>query len=346
MSSTKKHGQRYLINGFPFLREAYEKGLPEYEYVETTPKNTRSNADYYIKNLISFRKMMNSGRIKDFDVVHLNNWENFALYKKMRDQVSIAESHAFHPGLDLKKGLAESEWWKKTAAYCCGAPLIHKAIRNSMKNFDLYYVAIPNILEAAKTLRSDAKWLPNPIDTDIFKTSKETFDVEGDPAIFFPTRIHRMKEPDKGFDMFLKIKKRFPKAKLHLIRYPDRHCQYNFYKSYLDRMQKDIVWHPFVDRKDLPKFYSSFDLILGAFGKGLLNLVELEAMACKATVLTYDRYEFVKKDLNELPKLAIRLLDDSGYKKQYARKSYEYVTRVHSIPSVCRLHMKNIKNVS
>ncbi len=349
MPQTKKLRSAYLINGFPFLKEAFEKGMHNYRYVDTTPKNTKSNAEYYIRNLMDFRKLMSSGKIKDYDVVHLNNWENFIQYKKFRDkdsQVSIAESHAFHPGLDLKKGLAESEWWKKTAAYCCGAPFIHKAIQNSMKNFDIYYVAIPNLLETARTIRNDAKWLPNPIDTDIFKPSKDKFEVEGDPAIFFPTRIHKMKEPDKGFDMFLNIKKHFPKAKLHLIRYPDRYCQYSFYKPYLDKMQKDIVWHPFVDRKDLPKFYSSFDMILGAFGKGLLNLVELEAMACKATVLTYDSYEFVKKDLNELPKFAIRLLDDSQFKKKYTRKSYEYLMKSHSIASVCKLHAQNIKNVS
>jgi glycosyltransferase involved in cell wall biosynthesis len=310
------------------------------------PRNTKSSFEFYIRDILGFRKLMASGKIKKYDVVHINDWENFIQYKKENpNQVSIAESHAFHLGLDLRKGLADSEWWKKTAVYSLGGPVFHSLTKKNIKKFDIYYVAIPNLLETAKTIREDAIWLPNPIDTDIFHNSINKFEVQGDPAIFFPTRIHRMKEPDKGFDMFFKIKKHFPNAKLHLIKYPDRFCQYNLYKSYLDKLKKDIVWHSFVDRKDLPKFYSSFDLVLGAFGKGLLNLVELEAMACKATVLTYDRYEFVKKELHELPDLGIKLLSDNKFKKRYSLKSYEYVTNVHGIKNVCKIHEKNIKSV-
>lgn len=334
------------MNGFPFLSEAYKKGLPKYEYYNIAPLNTKSDFEYYIKDILGFRQLMTSGKIKEYNVVHINNWENFIQYKKMSNQVSIAESHAFHLGLDLRKGLADSEWWKKTVVYGLGGPIFHKLTQRNIKNFDLYYVAIPNLLETAKTIRSDAQWLPNPIDTGIFKKSRTQFEVEGDPAIFFPTRIHKMKEPDKGFEIFLKIKKHFPKAKLHLIRYPDRYCQYNVYKPYLDKMQKDIIWHPFVDRKDLPKFYNSFDLILGAFGKGLLNLVELEAMACNATVVTYDKYEFVKKELNELPEFAIDLLTRPTLKKHYTQQSYGYVINVHSPKNVCKLHLKNLRAVN
>jgi len=333
--------KKYLVNGFPFITEAFEKYKSnEYRYEYIGP---RDSSFYYLRNIWAIRKLILSRKIEDYDVIHFNNWENFLQYKKIPGQVIIAESHAFHLGLHKTLALADATPGRRLFAQMMGASLLHKKIRERIKKFDIYYVAIPNLLDEAKKIREDAKWLPNPIDTTIFKPAKQMLKMEGDPAIFFPTRLHQMKEPEKGFAIFMHIAKEYPSAKLHLIRYPEQYSQYQLYEPYLQKLSKYIVWHPFINRADLPQFYRSFDLILGAFGKGLLNLVELEAMACNSTVLTFDKYELVKKSMPELPGFALDLLSKPAMKRQYTKKCYEYVHAAHSIETVYKKHKKYLE---
>ncbi len=295
----------------------------------------------FLSDFLEVRQKAKSGELDKYDVVHINNWFNFLLVRYRRPgQVWIAESHAFHLGLDFWGATADSSLPLKMfgAVFCY--PL-HLLLRRSIKKFDLYYVAIPNLLEKAKEVRPDATWLPNPVSGS--PVTRKLGKMEGRPAIFYPTRLHRMKSPEFGFVIFDKILERYPEAKLHLIRYHPNHSQYAHYRSLLKRYEQYIVWHDFVPREQLPAFYASFDIVLGAFGKGLLNLVELEAMTVGAPVVSYDRYEFIKRELDELPSFAVELLEDEKKRKAYAREGRAYVARAHNPATVGKTYLKNVR---
>lgn len=337
-----KH-MKVLINNFDFVSEAIKKYLPDYEFHSIF---TKSRWKYnYILDYFELRKLFRKGVFEEYDVIHINNWTNFLLIKyKLPHQVWIAESHGSHPGLDLGEGLA---YTNKIISWLLYVPILltHYFVRRSIKKFDIYFVAIPNILDKAKNIREDATWLPNPISDDFFNSTPK-LKFEHYPAIFFPSRLHPMKMPEIGFEIFDKILKKYPDAKLHLIRYPDYANNNNQYKDYLIKYSSNIVWHNFYSRSELPDVYCSFDLILGAFlvKNDRLNLVELEAMASGGVVLSYDTREFMKTKISDFPNRAISLIENKKMRIQYIKDSREYVNRVHSAKSIACMYSSKVEN--
>jgi glycosyltransferase involved in cell wall biosynthesis len=333
----------YLINGFQHMYDAFIRGdKTVYDYTFLFPKSSRYD---FLTNYLLYKKWVIKGRIKEFEYIHINCWENFLNYKYVPGQISICHSHGIHIGLDKNIGLAQSEGMKKFFGKFYLNFLNKKLIEN-MKNFDINYVAIPNALPFAKKLREDSLWLPNPVNTDLFKNyNREVY--HDAPQILLPTRFHDVKNPAFAFKIFDSLLKTYPGAKLHLINYPKRFTHGDKYLHLIDLYKKKIVWHPFMKRDHLPEFYSQFDLILGAFNPHYyyanLNLVELEAMACKIPVVTHDKYELIKTDLNKLPDLALKLLENPQFKKTYITRCYDYTLDMHGEKSVFKLHQKNLK---
>jgi len=48
---------------------------------------------YIPKNLVLLKKLYKKGDIQKYNIVHFNNTENFLNFKKVPNQISIAESH-------------------------------------------------------------------------------------------------------------------------------------------------------------------------------------------------------------------------------------------------------------
>lgn len=333
--------KKYLINGFRFMMDSFSKYIQEYDFTFLFPKE---GAFDFITNFILFRKKLKKGELKECDIIHINNWENLLNIpnkSKRKNQIWISESHGFHFGLNDKRALEDSSFIKKLWGYFL-SKFVSRKIRKNLTKFDIVYAAIPNLVGDLKKIRPDATWLPNIIDLDTFYPRKK-IKTEGNPSVFFPTRLHKMKTPERGFEIFRMIKQSFPDAKLHLIRYPKRYSQYHYYKDQLDEFKDATIWHDFMLRDKLPEFYSSFDLIIGSFGKGVLSLVELEAMACGATVVAHDDYEIIKVKLDDLSEFALKLMKNKLFKDNYTRKCREYVTSIHSPENVTKIHLMNLK---
>gem|GEM_PF-1885398 len=328
------------MNGFGpgFLLDAFQKYIPEYEYTYYQPKSWRYD---FINNYLHLKKMRLQGKLAEFDVLHCSIWSNMTNMVPKKNQIGISHWHGFSLGVNSKNALSDSNRFNQLLGKTLN-PLVEKRIREAIQKYTLIYAAIPNVLAELKKIREDAVWLPNPINTELFSPHGDKVKMEGEPAIFFPTRFHKMKTPEIGMKIFDDIKKSFPQAKLHLIRYPNRFSQYGYYREVLHKYKSDIVWHDFIPREQLPSLYRSFDLVIGSFGKGLLNLVELEAMACKTAVVSYDNYEFIKKDISELPGLALKLLESKTFKNSYVQNAFEYVCEVHSQEKVAQQHRKNL----
>ena len=332
--------RRILIESFDFFYKSLKELLSD-EYKLEYYMTSKKSRFVFFYDYFSLKKKASRGFIKRFDVIHLNNYVAFNIIRlRTERQIWISESHGYHFGISLINSLIDSEFPVNVLGFLVGI-ILHPVIRHNMKEFDVNLVAIPNIYEDAKKFLPNVEWLPNPI-SDFWFEKHKNIKVDGSPAIFFPTRLHKMKEPEHGFKIFEKIFKQYPNAKLHLIKYPERFSQYFFYETFLEKHKERIVWHKFVKREKLAEMYHSFDLVLGAFGKGLLNLVELEAMASGAAVVSYDRYEFIKKEIEELPAFALKLLSDKKFKTDYVKHSKEYVKTVHGSEAVAEKYKKII----
>jgi len=287
-----------------------------------------------------------SGEIAKYTVIHINNWENFLNIKyKKPHQIWIAESHGIHIGLNDKIAISQSRGVKKLIGNLLFR-IFSRLIIKSIKKFDIYLVAIPNALRYAKMIRSDVAWLPNPINDYFFEKIKPT-PLDGSPAVFFPTRFHPVKNPLFGIKIFERILRKYPKAKLHIIKYGKNLSQEDKYVKQLSRLSKHIVYHNLLKKEELAVMYHSADLVLGAFNQNEyyanLNLIELEAMACGAAVIAHDKYEFIKKDLDELPDMALKLIEDSKFKSRYIEQSKKYVRKIHSAEKIAKKYEQIIK---
>jgi glycosyltransferase involved in cell wall biosynthesis len=335
-----KKKKTYLINGWKFMYDSFRMHMGEFSFKFIAPKN---NLNYYIENYLLMRKLYKRKIVHKFDVFHINAWETLLLFKRLKNQFSIFESHGFHPGFGMKK-LNEDDkpTYKKVLGWSVDK-LLKSKILNKINSCDLYYVSTPDMVKSAKKeVRSDAVWLPNVINTELFNPDGEKLRLQGNPVVFMPTRLHGDKMPEIGIRIFQDhIKKQFPDAALHLVQgHTNNFYEKKFKKELRDK--KTYFWHSFMTREELVKFYRSADLILGQFNYGMLGLIELEAMACNIPVISKSDFEIPMK-VQELPELAMKILTDEKFKEQFCKRNFDYVQKVHSPPVVCGQHLKNMK---
>jgi len=329
------------MNGFGpgFLLDTFKKHMKEWDFYYYQPKSGRYD---FITHYLHLKKMRKD-ELSRFDILHCNVWSNMTNMVPNQRQVGIAHWHGFSIGLNSKNSLKHSQFFSHLFGTILNR-IVENKIISSVKKYDIVYAAIPSILPTLKYIRKDAQWLPNPINTDIFNPTGEKIQLEGNPIILFPTRLHKVKSPEFGFKIFSKIKEKCPSAKLHLVKYPKRFSQYGRYKSFFETYKDDIIWHNFFPRNDLPKLYRSADLVLGSFWQGVLSLVELEAMACGTAVVCNDQWEIIKKKNSQLPNLALKLIKNVKFRESFIKKCTQYVHTTHSEHNVCLQHLLNIKN--
>lgn len=353
---------RILMNCFDYLLKAYSPYLPDdtfshfwitwgNKYPLQPPRLEKErlspfNFWYDHKRL---KHALRKGELDDYDVIHINNWFNFSLvnYKKPH-QIWIAQSHGVHLGLQDRIAISQSKGVKKCLAWLF-APLISRAIKKHIRKFDLYLVAIPNALPYAQKIRNDAIWMPNPVQADPFFKGKKPKKLSGGPHILLASRLHPIKNPRFAFCIFEEVLQAFPQAKLHLIKYGSYSrdfAQEGRYATLLDRHERRIVWHDLMPKKKLAGLYAQMDLVIGSvFPKTFyanLNLVELEAMAAGTPVVAHDRYEFIKKPLEELPGFAVMLLKDRKLREDYVRRARAYVEKNHKDAALAKRYQQLI----
>lgn len=341
MNTTKKNKKiKIFVNCFDFFSNAIKKRISADFYYFFTSKG---GALSFLFDYFDLRKKLRKGELSDMDVIHISNWFNFQLIKyKRENQIWIAHTHGIHAGLDDEIALSQSKGLLKIIGSIIIKPL-SRNIRKSIKQFDAYIVSIPNALPYAKKIRSDATWIPNPIEERFFDKILPK-KLEGKPSIFMPSRLHSVKNPDFAFNLFKEILKKYPEAKLHIIKYPARHAQEDRYTNTISKLSKHIISHELIPREDLLSYYRGADLVLGAFNKNYfyanMNLVELEAMAAEGAVICHDKYEFIKMDMSEMKKLAFKLIEDKKFRIKYIKESKEYVKRIHGPDNVAKEYKK------
>lgn len=332
------------MNGFQFQYLIFNKYLSnifDIDFVQPDIKKHTSWYKFIPLNFLLLRKLYRRWNIGAYNIIHINTTENFLNFRKNDKQISIAESHWFDFGVNYARFLQDEKnvvsrilWW--LIDKCFGAK-----IRRKIQEFDIYYCSTPDMLEPLQNLvRKDVKWLPNPINTDLFSPNGPVIKLEWNPACFFPTRLHGDKKPEIAIDIFQNIiKKKFPWATLHLL---NQWFEVDKYKSILSD-KKTYFWHNFMDKQTLAAKIRWSDLCFGDFSIGGLSLMPMQIMACKKPIITYDKHEIVKVAREDLPGLARNILEDETFKNQYIQKNYEYIINHHSEKAICQIHLDNIK---
>ncbi len=163
---------KYLMNGFQFQYLLFSKYLSDrFDFAFKVPESGKFTPGYsYIpRNLLLLKNLYRRREVQQYDIIQINNTENFLNFKPNPHQVSIAESHGFDFGVNYSRYLEDEKSPIKYALGWIIDKLLGSWIRKKIQQFDLYYCSTPDMQEPlSRLVREDVKWLPNPVDTATF----------------------------------------------------------------------------------------------------------------------------------------------------------------------------------
>ncbi len=338
--------KKYLINSFYFQKLLFEKYLSNYFDFDFYPKKFEKPEralTYVPSNLINLKKMYWLKIINKYDVIHFNRPEAFYCYKKLPNQLSVFEAHGFDIGVLAESYLKDivSPWKKYVGKFV--DMFLKKKIIEHIKQVDLWYCSTPDLVRPlSEWCGRTPEWLPNPIDIDFFSPDIPKKKLEGSPACFLAARLHGDKKPEIAIDIFKKyIKPQFKDATLHLI------ATGELVKKYQSELTdpNTYFWHPYMTKEQLREKLRGADLVFGDFSIGALSMLPLQVMALKKPVITLDKYEVIKKSIEELPEFALKILEDTKFRNGWVERCFKHVHEVHGPQAIAERHLANLRRI-
>ncbi|MDO4713484.1 MAG: glycosyltransferase family 4 protein [bacterium] len=283
-----------------------------------------------------------------FDIIHMHTRMDSILFWKRSKVKYIFESHGFHPGISFRYAWLFTESWGKRLILILCYPLFQVCFWYNIRRMDRYYVSIPGIAAYLKG-NYDARWLPNPVDTELFQRRSSCLRLDPHKVnIFYPTGFRKIKNSEFALALMLQLQEKYPTICFYLIKTHTQHLKP--YLPALRKLEKNIVWIEKVPREEMASYYSAeWDCVLGSFFPekwyAILNMIELEAMACKAPVLGHDLYEVLFEPLENMFALACKLIEDTRFKAEYIQRNYNYVLATHSLAVVAKHYEADLKSL-
>lgn len=211
---------------------------------------------------------------------------------------------------------------------------------------DAYFVSIPGIHYYLWD-RYNNKRLPNPVDTKVFQKTESSLALDHKVVnIFYPTGFRAIKNPRFALELMIHLQQRYTHVHFYFIEHARHHKHIKKYKRYLDQLT-NITRLSQIPREKMPEYYSADrDLVLWAFNPhkeyAILNMIENEAIACKAPVLGHDLHEIILEPLENMTSLACKIIENKEYKTAYIDKLYTYIIKVHAMEHVAKLYEKEV----
>jgi len=209
-------------------------------------------------------------------------------------------------------------------------PLWGRVVRHNLKHCNKILVSTPDILYIAEGFRTDAEYLPNPVDTDLFYPK---------PAVSHNGRTRVLIASDsnwsvKGTDVAIKALSMIRNTvDVSIIAYG---VDFDRTVALASSLGLYLNVLPKVSHEKLNEYYWGSDVVIDRFKMGSLGLVSLEAIASGRPAIAYvsseypEYKEFPLKDLREEEKIA-RVIKDISDKLW--EKEYSYLENTH-LPSV------------
>lgn len=296
------------------------------------------------KNALYMRKYENN---YNFDVIHYNNWVDPIVCKFPKDKITIYESHSIHIWLNFNKTIIDIESKIKKIICFFIYPFYKIIFYYKINKVNIYYTSIPSVLPYAKKIRKDAIWLPNVVDFNLFWIVNDKLNLDKNYInIFLPTSIRKRKNQIKSWEIINNFSKKYNNLRLYVVNHPS--SNYDSIDKYIKKFKNNIIWVPLIPREKLPIYYNSdWNIVFWSLYKhddyAMLNMIELEAMACKCPIIATDSFEIIKISYENIEKLAWKVLEDNNYKNYYVNRNYDYVKKYHSIENVSKIYFENLK---
>lgn len=181
------------------------------------------------------------------------------------------------------------------------------------------------------------------VDTEIFNYNIKPIELEKNEFTFFsPQRIGM----EKGYDVIFKALK-LCKTNFKILQvkwFIDRtNEEKEFNKKIIEELPSQIKLIPLIPRKDLGRYYTFADAILGQLRVGTQGAIERDSAMCKKPVICYndpqkkmilDGVEIIppflpkSKDPEELARLIDKIVLSKEFRDDLAEKEFEYVMKL------------------
>ena len=217
-----------------------------------------------------------------------------------------------------------------------------RIVEHNLRNCDKVLVSTPDILGIAKSYREDTKYLPNPVDAEIFYP-KPLLEHGGKKRVLIASDSNWN---IKGTDIAIKALSRIKDdVDVSIIAY-GVDFERTLSLAYSFGLHLNIL--PKVSHEKLNHYYWNADVVIDRFKLGSLGMVSLEAIACGRPVITYVSSEYIEyadfplRDVKTEEEIANAIMDAN---LQLWKKEYMYLEKNHKAKSVVEILLSIYKDV-
>lgn len=254
-------------------------------------KNRGYFVDYYPRSRKMFDKtfgIFNRIIRTNADIFHVNYALQDAFLVSILKRLDILHCH----GSDLRWKIYGKWGWM---------------IKTNLVKARKVLVSTPDILNISRNHNITSEYLPNPINTNLFK-SMEEFSKDNSKLIFIYANEYN--EKSKGTETFLKY---FNKVKK---------------KNWVLKFIRDVPHHL------MPHIYNSGDIVVGEFKTGILTNVTLEGMACEKPVVSNVDEELYGQEIPTIKLEDMSSLSNENILNYYGKQGRSYVLTNHEIKKI------------
>jgi glycosyltransferase involved in cell wall biosynthesis len=160
-------------------------------------------------------------------------------------------------------------------------PIWKSIVIRALKCCNKIFVSTPDILDRARDYRTDAEYLPNPVNTILFYP-KPLLPHEGRLRVLIASDCNWQV---KGTDIAIRALSRLKETiDLSIIAH-GKDLERTILLAKSLKLPLNIL--PRVPHPDMRKYYWSSDIVLDRFRLGSLGMISLEAISCGRPVITY-----------------------------------------------------------
>jgi len=271
---------------------------------------------------------------KDVDLINSNDYTSWVGAEISRKVLGLSHVVTLH-GSDMRH-LMEGM-----------TPAFKRAfLIRMLKAADIILATTPDLLQYSQVIGKQISHLPLPINTEMFSdhASKNEM-LFGDPVIFSPTRLQRIKGARNIVRILEKMVKAYSHSHVYQVEWGDPE-----YISLLSSKvpSKNLTFVRFLPRDVLPSWYVSVDVVIGQMGIGILSNIELEAMSCKTPVVVYDKYYGYGcpfRDPESAYEMAHKVVTDRIFRRSLVEKGSRIIHGKHDMERVAELYLKYVREL-